>query len=169
MWNKSILNKKIGEKKIIWIVLISTIINFSFMSLLNYFIDPYFLWGISHRYNYLYRSLDERVEKVNRIYYNERKSYDSVLLGSSQATYVNQNDFANHRLFNFSASSMKPFEYDYYLNLLEQKRHSLKTIYLQIDFFGSNTIITDDGNTYTKEKLEKVVFAPLENHASQNL
>lgn len=162
---RKILSAKIGAKTFVASLGVLGILGFAMpLALSNFLIDPYFLWGISHRYNYLYESLDERVEKVNRIYYNERKSYDSVLLGSSRATYVNQNDFINHRLFNFGVSSMMPFEYDYYLNLLEQKGHSLKTIYLQIDFFGSNTIMTDDGNTYTKEKLEKVVFAPLENH-----
>lgn len=165
-WNQSILNKNLGERGFVKLVGISV---FSFLFLLcvilslwNYWIDPFFLYGVSsHRYNHYFKPFDERVEKVNRIYYG-KESYDSVLLGSSRATYVNQYDFQEQKLFNFSASSMRPFEYQYYLELMKQKGHSLKTIYLQIDFFGSNEIF-DEKTQYTTTKLEKVVFEPLKN------
>ncbi|MCX2717679.1 hypothetical protein OQH61_08020 [Helicobacter sp. MIT 21-1697] len=131
---------------------------FNVIAFLNIFIDPYFLYGISHKYNYFFNSINERVEKVNRIYYGKKESYDSVLLGSSRATYVNQYDFKEHKLFNFAASSMNPFEYEDYLELMKQKGHSLRTIYLQIDFFGSNIKLKEE----VKERL-RVAFEPLDN------
>ncbi len=140
-WNQNILNKNLGERWFVKIVGIGVLLSFftlGVIGLWNYWIDPFFLYGVSsHQYNHYYVPFDERVEKVNRIYYG-KEIYDSVLLGSSRATYFNQYDFQGQKLFNFGVSSMRPFEYQYYLELMKQKGHSLKTIYLQIDFFGSN-------------------------------
>lgn len=156
---KNFAQQTMNERK--WIVSILSCVTcfLGIIACLNLAIDPYFLYGTpSHKYNYFFNSINERVEKVNRIYYNKRESYDSVLLGSSRATYVNQYDFEGKKCFNFAAGSMVPFEYEYYLDLMKQKGHSLHTIYLQIDFFGSNTL-----DKQTAKDRVNIAFEPLNN------
>lgn len=147
-WNQSIFNKNLGERgfiKIVGIGVFLSLLTLGVIGLLNYWIDPFFLYGASsHRYNHYFKPFDERIEKANRIYYG-KESYDSVLLGSSRAIYVNQYDFQGQRLFNSGVSGGLPYEYEYYLKSMKQKGHSLKTIYLQIDFFGSNVLRKKEG------------------------
>ncbi len=155
---KNFAQQTMNERK--WIVSILSCVTcfLGIIACLNLAIDPYFLYGTpSHKYNYFFTYIDERVEKANRIYYGKKESYDSILLGSSRATFVNQYDFKEHKLFNFAASSMIPFEYEDYLELMKQKGHSLDVVYLQIDFFGANTT----HKKLLKERYEKT-FKPLE-------
>lgn len=154
---KILVNKSINEKKWIVGVFLCVMSFLSIAAFLNIFIDPYFLYGApSHKYNQFYKYIDERVEKANRIYYGKKESYDSILLGSSRATFVNQYDFQEQKLFNFAAASMIPFEYKDYLDLMKQKGYVLDTIYLQIDFFGANTNYKEEA-----KKRYKKTFKPL--------
>ena len=160
---KSLFLKPIGEKKMIVAIFVCVLCPFIFIAFLNLIIDPYFLYGApTHKYNRFYEYTDERIEKANRIYYGKKESYDSVLLGSSRATFVNQYDFKGQKLFNFAVASMIPFEYESYLELMKAKGHTLETIYLQIDFFGANTNYQKEA----KERYEKT-FKPLKNPFNQ--
>jgi len=65
----------------------------------NYLNDP--LW-VSDRVNFLNKEqqgFNERQQKTNKLFFTEKK-YDSVMLGNSKVTYINQNHFKNAKLFN---------------------------------------------------------------------
>lgn len=134
----NILSKRIDFK--VWIIL-GFLSNMFMIGVLcfNIFIDPYLLFSHNTRFNILSYGSNERQEKTNRIYFNNNKDYNAILLGSSRATFVNQYEFKGMRLYNYAVSSMMPFEYKFYIDFMKQSLNKdLDYIILQIDFFGSN-------------------------------
>ncbi|QFR48657.1 hypothetical protein FJR48_02525 [Sulfurimonas lithotrophica] len=105
----------------------------------NIFIDP--LWMFTHK-NFLNSKqidFDEREQKTNYINSNSIKDFDSILLGSSRSTFINQNSFAGMKVYNYAVNSMYPTEYREYINFFKDKvNNELKYIILGIDFFGTN-------------------------------
>ena len=99
----------------------------------NYLNDP--LW-VSDRVNFLNKEqqgFNERQQKTNKLFFTEKK-YDSVMLGNSKVTYINQNHFKNAKLFNYALSDMRVFEFDDYINFFKEKMGQAKYIILGIDF-----------------------------------
>lgn len=118
----------------------SILIILSILSI-NYIVDPLWLFDHSNRLNQKQGSYDERQLKSNYIYYKLKGNFDGILLGSSRATYVNQNDFENMNIFNYSAGAMQPYEYKYYIDFAKKvKGEDLKYIIIASDFFGTKTI-----------------------------
>jgi hypothetical protein len=104
----------------------------------NYYIDP--LWNFSHAnpYNMIQISFDERQQKTNRLSWGEN-DYDTLILGSSRTTYMNQNDLVGHRTYNYALSIMLLEEYYDYLQYAKLKNgHDFAYIVIGLDFFVSN-------------------------------
>ncbi len=102
----------------------------------NLFMDPYWTFSHSHKFNNIQKGTNERQQKANYIFFTD-KSYNSLLLGSSRTTYVNPTSFEGLNVFNFSASGMRPLEYLTYIDfVIEDCKQPIENIIIGMDFFG---------------------------------
>ncbi len=111
-----------------------TLVILSIVIVVNYINDP--LWVFNHQNfsNKTQLGFNERQQKTNRIYFDD-KNYDSILLGNSKVTYINQNNFKKGRLFNYAVSAMNIDEYDGYIDFFKEvTKKAPKYILLGIDF-----------------------------------
>jgi len=112
----------------------------------NYAIDPLWTFSHSHRYNNAQVGFDERQLKTNRAYFGGLQRYDALLLGSSRTTYIDQNDFKNLKVFNYSCSSMYPNEYKGWVDIAKEiKGGEFAVILIGVDFYGSNAGVFGQG------------------------
>lgn len=108
------------------------------MAAFNFYIDPYWTYGHNHSYNDHQISVDEREQKTNRIYFQDF-SYDTIILGSSRTTYINQNRFKGMKAYNFAVNNMSIREYDTFLQFAkEQSTQKVKRVIIGVDFFKSS-------------------------------
>ena len=108
-------------------------------ALFNYTIDPLWTFCHSNRYNNAQPGFDERQLKSNRAYFCGLEEYDSLLLGSSRVTYINQHDFKKMKVFNYAGVSMYPSEYKEWIDeAIKMRGTSFETILIGVDFWGSN-------------------------------
>ena len=100
----------------------------------NYYIDP--LWNFNHQneYNDYQVGFDERQQKTN--YITARPfDYDSLLLGTSRVTYMDQSQFQKNKVYNYSLSEMFIDEYSVYTDYAKkQKKGSFDKIYMELYF-----------------------------------
>ena len=130
-----------SSKKFLKIVLGFSSLIILFIFVLNFIVDPLWLFNHSNKFNQKQGSYDERQLKSNYLYYNLKDNFDGILLGSSRATYVDQNDFENMKIFNYSVGAIQPYEYKYYIDFAKKiKGKELKYIIIASDFFGTRTI-----------------------------
>lgn len=111
---------------------------FSVIGGFNYFMDPLWTFNTTHKYNQIQDGFNERQQKTNYITF-QPFNYDSLILGSSRTTYINQNDFNGINAYNYAANSMDPVEYNTYIEYAKKiKGSDFEYIILGIDFFGTN-------------------------------
>lgn len=123
-------------KKWLKTYLLILIVFLIFISSFNFFMDPFWTFSHNHKYNSVQKGTDERQQKANYIYFTDEK-YDTLLLGSSRTTYMNPYSFSPFKVFNFSASGMRPHEYLTYINfVIEDVKQPINNIILAVDFFG---------------------------------
>lgn len=103
---------------------------------LNALIDPWWFFTHENRLNRVQEDIDERAQKTNWLQ-ARAGSFDSVLIGSSRASYIDQNDFAPLKLFNYAVNAMMPREYQPYLDHFAAVNGPPKVIVLGVDFFTS--------------------------------
>ena len=116
-----------------------SLIGVLFIGGVNYIVDPLWMFDHSNKLNQKQEGFDERQQRTNYIYFKSKGDFDGILLGSSRATFVNQNDFKNMNIFNYSSSSMQPFEYKGYIDFAKKvKGKDLKYIIIASDFYGTN-------------------------------
>jgi hypothetical protein len=125
-----------------WIrVWLSTIMLIPIVGFVNYIVDPNWTFNHSNIFNSKQKGFNERQQKTNYIYFNWQDNLQGVLLGSSRSTYMDQNEFHNMNIYNYSVNSMLPDEYNEYINFVKKiNGKELKYIVLGIDFFGTNAI-----------------------------
>ncbi|MBC75055.1 MAG: hypothetical protein CME64_03490 [Halobacteriovoraceae bacterium] len=120
-----------------WVMSWFTILSISLMLIgsFNLLIDPMWIFTHTHPLNTLQRAFDER--KLKSFYLKNRpKTYDSLLLGSSRTAYYNHKHFNGMRVFNYSSSGAKPYEfYDFIENF--KQYNELKNLIIGFDYFGS--------------------------------
>ncbi|WP_370223759.1 hypothetical protein [Cytobacillus sp.] len=122
---------------VIKIMAISLVCVFSVGSFIFY-IDPMWTFGHEHKYNDVQTVINERQQKTNRILF-QPFHYDTLLLGSSRTTYINQTDFENMKVFNFAVSNASIQEYNSLIELAKQKRgKEFERIIIGVDFFKSS-------------------------------
>lgn len=101
---------------------------------INYINDP--LWVFNHK-NFSNKSqlgFNERQQKSNRLYFS-KNNYDSILVGNSKSTYINQHNFKKGNLFNYAVSAMDINEYEGYIDFFTLITGSKpKNILFGIDF-----------------------------------
>ena len=124
-------------------------LNLVFLSLIGgfiYFMDPFWTFSHSHKFNSIQYASNEREQKSNLLYFREA-NYDGLLLGSSRVTFLNQKDFDNIKVFNYSFSLATPEEYLKYVEFAKkQNKKDFEYIIIGLDFFGSNKNIEKNAN-----------------------
>lgn len=104
----------------------------------NYYIDP--LWNFNHanQYNLIQMPFNERQQKTNYITFHEF-DYDTLILGSSRTTYIDQNDFKGHKAYNYAVSNMLMDEYYDYIEYAKKMRgQDFEYIIIGLDFMATN-------------------------------
>ena len=126
-------------KKWVKIYMVSVLSVITLFALFNWFIDPLWTFSHSNRWNNAQPGFDERQQKTNRAYFGGLEQYDTLLLGSSRVTYINQHDFKGMDVFNYSGVSMYPVEYKGWIDQAKKiKGEPFKTVIIGVDFWGSN-------------------------------
>ncbi|WP_078414485.1 hypothetical protein [Priestia abyssalis] len=106
--------------------------------LINYLVDP--LWFYDHKLNInqIQKPFNERQQKTNRLTFQD-ETYDTLILGSSRMTYVNQYDFIGHDAFNYAVALGSIKEFPNMIEYAEQTNGKpFKTIVIGLDFFDTN-------------------------------
>jgi hypothetical protein len=113
--------------------LLSLLLILFLVILINYFNDPLWVSDRDNFFNQKQKGFNERQQKSNKIFFTKEK-YDSVMVGNSKVTYINQNQFKSGNLFNYAVSDMRPEEYYDYIEFFKEKNGDPKYIILGIDF-----------------------------------
>lgn len=127
-----------------WLYLFFSI---SFISLIgissfNYYIDPTWMFTHSNKHNQKQNAFNERQQKTNHVYFNGLDNYDGILLGSSRAAYINQNEFKGMKIYNYAVNAMYLYEYKPYIDFSKEiKGKDLDYIILGLDFYSTSTSI----------------------------
>ena len=133
------------------------LLNIFFLSIISifiYFMDPYWTFSHSHKFNSLQNSTNEREQKSSLLYF-QHKQYDALLLGTSRVTFINQNDFKNMNVFNYSFSLANPIELSEYIEFAKkQNKKDFEYIIIGLDFLGTN--LNADKNQNPKEVFDEV-------------
>jgi hypothetical protein len=104
----------------------------------NFYIDPLWNFNHAHDFNDIQIAFDERQLKTNRIHFGSA-DYDTLILGSSRTTYMDQDELVGYRAYNYALSIMLLEEYyDYVEYAKQQVGHDFDTIILGLDFFVTN-------------------------------
>lgn len=105
---------------------------------INFIVDPYWYFSYKNYFNTHQQAFNERQQKSNFLR-NTSEQYDSILIGSSRTSYINQNAFTFTKVYNFSVSSMRPIEYKSYIGFFKkQMKNEPKYIIIGMDFAGTN-------------------------------
>jgi len=125
-------------KKWVWLTILLILLPLAAMGAFNYYIDPLWNFSHSHQYNSAQMPFDERQQKTNYLTFTDEK-YDSLLLGSSRCTYINQRDFVPLKTYNYALSNLLMEEYAPYIKYAAEKQgHDFAYIILGLDFFATN-------------------------------
>ncbi|QCR33910.1 hypothetical protein [Lysinibacillus sp. SGAir0095] len=117
-----------------WLTILLTclfMIPFIRIAAFNFYVDP--LWNFSHQneHNEHQIGFDERQLKVNYLS-QKQHHYDTLVVGTSRTTYINQNHFTDMNAYNFSASSLDISEYEGYITYASEKNNGFETIILEV-------------------------------------
>ncbi|RKD22995.1 hypothetical protein BEP19_12245 [Ammoniphilus oxalaticus] len=124
----------------------------------NYYIDP--LWNFEHAHpsNAVNLGFDERQQKMNKVTHSSF-DYDTLIVGTSRTTFIDQHEFKGHRAFNYAVSEMGIDEYhDYieYAKRINGKEFDYIVMELYFDGFRKGVI----GRQRPLETYHKTTDAP---------
>jgi len=112
----------------------------------NYYIDPLWNFSQSNRCNSIQMPFDERQQKTNQVTFAPF-DYDSLLLGSSRVTYIDQHDFPGHRTYNYAVSLMDLQDYYDFIEYAKARRcREFDCIILGLDFYSTNRNFGNDAH-----------------------
>ncbi|MBT2661583.1 hypothetical protein [Bacillus sp. ISL-45] len=104
----------------------------------NYWMDPMWMYGGAHEFNDVQDTINERQQKTNRIKF-QPFSVDTLLIGSSRSTYIDQHEFEGMDVYNYSVANMSVKEYESYIAFAkENSKKEIKTVIIGLDFFKSS-------------------------------
>jgi len=120
----------------IWFRILLTAI--PIIAIINYIVDPLWIFTHKNNLNTVQKSFNERQQKTNHIYFNGLEKYDSLLLGSSRTTYINQNDFHNMSVYNYAFNDSSPHEFSQFIEFAKEvKGEDFKNIIIGADFVAT--------------------------------
>ena len=109
-----------------------------FIGIVNYIIDPLWCFNKNIAFGENQDGFNERQQKTNKITFTPF-DYDTLIIGSSRTTYINQNDFEGTHAFNYACSNMDPYEYNGYIEYAKKiNKKPFKKIIIGVDFFRTN-------------------------------
>jgi len=126
-----------NNKKWLSIFLVSSFLCLGLVGLVNYVVDPLWIFNHSNNFNKHQSGFNERMQKSSYVQYHKNilKNKDTLLLGASTSTYNNENKFPGYRVFNYSVSSGTPMEYEELTSFAESiKKEKFENIMLGLDF-----------------------------------
>jgi hypothetical protein len=120
------------------IILIITLLPLLLIGGFNYYIDPLWNFSHAHKFNRIQLSFDERQQKTNYIS-SVPRDYNTLILGSSRTTYMNQYDLVGYRAYNYALSIMLMEEYNDYIEYAKLRNgYDFEYIVIGLDFFVTN-------------------------------
>lgn len=135
-------------------LILSIILSIFLVFIINFIIDPLWIFGHSNFLNKKQEGFDER--KLKTIYLKNHTNFNTLLLGSSRTTFYNQNHFSNNmKVFNYSFSNAKPYEYLDYINYFKEN-NNLQNLILGFDFFASTLESDEDRNKRISRNKEQI-------------
>lgn len=145
------------EKTFVFIMITIALLCILPVSLFNYWIDPMWTFGVKHRYNDVQTVINERQQKTNHIYFQPFQ-YDTLLVGSSRSTYIDQNEFAQMSVYNYSVADLSFKEYNSMIEFAKSKRgEEFERIIIGVDFFKTSKTESEENlsiDTYIKTTKE---------------
>lgn len=126
------------EKTFVFTMIVIAMLCIIPVGLFNYLIDPMWTFGIKHRYNDVQTVINERQQKTNHIYF-QPFTYDTLLVGSSRSTYIDQHEFKDMSVYNFSVADLSFKEYNSMIEFAKSKRGGeFERIIIGVDFFKTS-------------------------------
>lgn len=105
---------------------------------INTIVDPLCFFSHTNSFNKRLLAINEREQKTSYLTFHE-PHYDSLLIGNSRSTFINQNDFKEQSVFNYSVSGICLDEYDDYVRYAQIRMgNGIKTVYTSISFATVN-------------------------------
>lgn len=132
------MHKNDSNKK--WLIKLGAFVGLLMLllGLFNYLIDPLWCFSHSHWFTTYQKPFNERQQKTNYLTFVNTKKYDSLIIGNSRTSLINQNEFAGVSAYNYSVPGMTPYEYSEYIEFFKKVVGKPKTIYIGIDFGNTN-------------------------------
>lgn len=131
-------------RKWFYITLLLILLPLMGMAGFNYYIDPLWSFFHSNSHNCIQLSFDERQQKTNQVSFGPF-DYDTLLLGSSRVTYINQHDFPGLKAYNYAVSQMDLKDYyDFIEHAKARHGGEFKCIILGLDFYATNRNMKND-------------------------
>ncbi len=123
-----------------WIIAVLIIILLPLLVIagFNCYIDP--LWNFNHanQYNSVQIAFDERQQKTGHLTFHAQP-YQTLIMGSSRITYINQADFKGYNAYNYAVNNMLLSEYREYADYARLKNgQDFAYIIIGLDFFATN-------------------------------
>lgn len=128
-----------------WIITVLTLILLPLLGIAgyNWYIDPLWNFDHAHKYNSIQIGFDERQQKTGHLAFYPG-SYQTLLMGSSRITYINQADFKDYNAYNYAINNMLLSEYREYADYArEMNGQDFSRIIIGLDFFASNENVQD--------------------------
>jgi len=126
----------------VWITLGITILILLGVAGFNAWMDPLWTFDHAHRWNSIQAGFNERQQKTNHLTFTHRQ-YNSLVLGSSRVTYIDQHEFGAGPTYNYAVNNMLPYEYADYIDYAVQcNGREFEVIYIGLDFFATNGNLT---------------------------
>ncbi|MGE5389758.1 MAG: hypothetical protein ACM3PE_01715 [Deltaproteobacteria bacterium] len=133
-----------GYKRWFYITFLLIMLPLLGMGGFNYYIDPLWCFSHSNRYNSIQMPFDERQQKTNQVRFAPF-DYDTLLLGSSRVTYMDQRDFTGHKTYNYAVSLMDLEDYyDFIEHAKARHGGEFDCIVLGMDFYATNRNMTNN-------------------------
>lgn len=120
----------------------------------NYWIDPMWTFHTNNEHNQIQTVINERQQKTNRLYYSN-ETYDTLLIGSSRTTYIDQREFTGRNVFNYAVADLSFKDYDTMIEFAKKENgKEFETIIIGTDFFKTSiaqTSTPSDFYTYIEQ------------------
>ncbi len=137
-----------------------------FIVVINFIVDPLFTFKVVNNIDIKQKDFNERVQKTNYLKFINH-DFDSLLLGSSRATYINANNLPG-KVFNFAVNAISAKEYDDIIqNFIKITGKIPKKIYIGVDPFSFN--LKNSGEIKTAFENTKDMFYPYKSLVSLDL
>lgn len=145
-------------KKFIKLFFIGSLSIMSIVSVINWYVDPMWIFNHPQPTISIKEVFDERQQKTNLLYFRSF-DYEGVMLGSSKMTIVDQTKIKKHKIFNYAVNAMNLEEFNNFIEYAKKKnKKPFKVIILGMDLCSIEK--PQDDNVYDFKKLIETTEDP---------